>query len=308
MSFSPHGCIATRALGAAGWDGRHISLVMSFDLPTDLISVVQEKGRAGHYPGASLGDNRYEVCVTLASYTYLLRRIHRSSDNPDPVLTRCNVDYVPVSSSDFIALDAYQTKQEQDLFEILGFLIMPNECQHCILERKLSNPFLSQEGRTVTLPPCQNACSYCVGDLTRQLPRIVVRNMQRALVELFIGPESTDRLILDDTLVDALQDYPNAQDAFFDSKAKGKEPTAKSIKTALILLLVAAGIITYKVDYWSIKKLPSKGKCLKPNCKTKLFMKANTYFSQLHSTWISLTSVVLFRRSWQTALGWRCLR
>ena len=251
MSFSPHGCIATRALGAAGWDGRHISLVMSFDLPTDLISVVQEKGRAGHYPGASLGDNRYEVCVTLASYTYLLRRIHRSSDNPDPVLTRCNVDYVPVSSSDFIALDAYQTKQEQDLFEILGFLIMPNECQHCILERKLSNPFLSQEGRTVTLPPCQNACSYCVGDLTRQLPRIVVRNMQRALVELFIGPESTDRLILDDTLVDALQDYPNAQDAFFQSsKAKGK-PTAKTIKT-LVLLLVASGIVTHKVEYKEI--------------------------------------------------------
>ena len=42
--YSPTGCIATQALGAAGWDGCHISLVMSFDLLTDLISVVQEKG------------------------------------------------------------------------------------------------------------------------------------------------------------------------------------------------------------------------------------------------------------------------
>ena len=82
-----------------------MSLVMLFDLLTDLISVVQEKGRAGRYPGASQGDNRYEVCITLASYAYLLHRIHRSSDNLDPVSTRCNVDYVPVLSSDFIPLD-----------------------------------------------------------------------------------------------------------------------------------------------------------------------------------------------------------
>ena len=140
-------------MDAAGWDGRNISLVMSFDLPTDLISVVQEKGRAGHYPGTSPGDNCYEVCVTLASYTYVLRQIHCSSGNLDPVSTRCNIDYVPVSSSDFIPLDAYQTKQEQDILEVLGFFLLPNECQHCIFEQKFSNPFLSQEG-TVTLPPC----------------------------------------------------------------------------------------------------------------------------------------------------------
>jgi hypothetical protein len=40
------------------------------------------------------------VAVTLASYTYLLHRIHCSSGNLDPVSTRCNIDYVPVSSSD----------------------------------------------------------------------------------------------------------------------------------------------------------------------------------------------------------------
>jgi hypothetical protein len=116
----------------------------------------------------------------------------------------CNVDYVSVSSSDFILLNAYQAKQEQDILEVLCFFLLPNECQHCILERKLSNPFLSQEG-TVALPPCQNACSYCLDDLTRQLPRNVVQNMQHALVELFIGPESTGHLTLDDFLVmDAL--------------------------------------------------------------------------------------------------------
>ena len=115
---------------------------MSFDLPTDLISVVQEKGRAGRYPDASLGDNRYEVCVSLASYTYLLHRIHHSRGNLDPVSTRCNVDYVPVLSSDFILLDAYQAKQEQDILENLCFFLLPNECQHCILKCKISNSFL----------------------------------------------------------------------------------------------------------------------------------------------------------------------
>lgn len=90
--YSPTGCIATWALGAAGWDGCHISLVMSFDLLTDLISVVQEKGQAGRYPGASPNDNCYEVCVSLSSYTYHLRWIHRSSASLEPVSTRCNVD------------------------------------------------------------------------------------------------------------------------------------------------------------------------------------------------------------------------
>ena len=90
--YSPTGCIATQALGAAGWDGCHISLVMSFDLLTDLISVVQEKGQAGRYPGASPNDNCYEVCVSLSSYTYHLRWIHRSSASLEPVSTRCNVD------------------------------------------------------------------------------------------------------------------------------------------------------------------------------------------------------------------------
>ena len=41
-----------------------------------------------------------------------------------------------------------------------------------------------------------------------------------------------------------------AQDALFESKAKGK-PTAKTIKT-LVLLLVASGIVTHKVEYKEI--------------------------------------------------------
>ena len=52
--------------------------------------------------------------------------------------------------------------------------------------------------------------------------------------------------------------------------------------------------------------LTNLGKRLKPNCKTQLFMKANTFLLQFHSAWTSLTSVVLFRRNWQTALDWRC--
>ena len=69
--FKPIGCIATRTLGAAGWDGPNIFLVMSCDLPTDLCSAAQEKGRAGRRPaaGSSPTKNSYEVCVSLQSYT-----------------------------------------------------------------------------------------------------------------------------------------------------------------------------------------------------------------------------------------------
>jgi hypothetical protein len=68
--FKPIGCITTRALGAAGWDGRNIFLVMSCDSPTDLCSIVQEKGRASRRPGSLPTKNSYEVCVSLQSYTY----------------------------------------------------------------------------------------------------------------------------------------------------------------------------------------------------------------------------------------------
>ena len=130
--FKPIGCIATRALGAAGWDGRNIFLVMSCDLPTDLCSVVQEKGRAGRRPGSLPTENSYEVCVSLQSYTYLLRRIHLA---PADEHVATEGGYVPISSTDIVTLLEYRTQQVTDLFSVLQLFVLPQECMQCTLER-----------------------------------------------------------------------------------------------------------------------------------------------------------------------------
>jgi hypothetical protein len=114
--FKPIGCIATRALGAAGWDGRNIFLGMSCDLPTDLCSVIQEKGRAGRRSGSLPTKNSYEVCVSLQSYTYLLCRIHLA---PTDEHVATEGGYVPISSTDIVTLLEYQTQQVHDLFSVL---------------------------------------------------------------------------------------------------------------------------------------------------------------------------------------------
>ena len=78
--FDPVGCVATRSIGSTGWDGKSISHVFSMDCPTSIVDVVQEKGRADRWNGATADKCMYAVCITLTSYIYLLLRIHLPSN------------------------------------------------------------------------------------------------------------------------------------------------------------------------------------------------------------------------------------
>jgi hypothetical protein len=62
IAFDAIGCLATRSLGSTGWDGDHVWFVFSVDFPTDLCSLSQEKGRAGHWDGAGPDTDEYFVC------------------------------------------------------------------------------------------------------------------------------------------------------------------------------------------------------------------------------------------------------
>jgi hypothetical protein len=44
ITFNAIGCLATRSLGSAGWDGENVRLVFSVNFPMDLCSCTQEKG------------------------------------------------------------------------------------------------------------------------------------------------------------------------------------------------------------------------------------------------------------------------
>jgi hypothetical protein len=82
-TFDAIGCLATRSLGSAGWDGENVRLVFSVDFPTDLCSCTQEKGRAGRWRGAGPQTDEYYVCATLHSFLYLLKRIYRDEKDKD---------------------------------------------------------------------------------------------------------------------------------------------------------------------------------------------------------------------------------
>ena len=70
---------------------------------------------------------------------------------------------------------------------------------HCTLEASLANPFLPKD---TNLPPCGNACDYCIGNST--LPSIIKVNLKAALVDLLIGPNVLADATLGDGFVDAL--------------------------------------------------------------------------------------------------------
>ena len=59
--FDARGCLATRALGSAGWDNKKVRLVFSADFLDNVLAFVQERGRAGRCQGASPLTDEYIV-------------------------------------------------------------------------------------------------------------------------------------------------------------------------------------------------------------------------------------------------------
>jgi hypothetical protein len=83
IKFDCRGCLATRSLGSAGWDGDRIHLVFSVDLPSDLLSLSQEMGRAGRRLSANASTDYYYVCYSLSDYAFLLQRIYKDDKSSD---------------------------------------------------------------------------------------------------------------------------------------------------------------------------------------------------------------------------------
>jgi hypothetical protein len=241
--FKAVGCATTRALGAAGWDSDSIHLVFSSDMPTSLLSVLQEKGRAGRRADADGTQDVYHVCFDLDHYLYLVRRVCAG------LSTSNDVDLSDFSSLS-TTIDEYIALQLQDFQEVLEFFLMPGECQHSILQRKLSNPFVlaplppSDVPGVVPLPPCVTNCQFCLdGGVSPNFERFFREGVQAALIDLFFGPNRLRDPTLDgdELLAHALVNYPNAQLLFYGSKAKQKP--AKSMIKRMLLLLITARIV-----------------------------------------------------------------
>jgi hypothetical protein len=238
QTYDAIGCLATRSLGSAGWDGKSIHLVMSADFPTDICSISQEKGRTGRSPDALPVDNTYAVCGSLASYVYLLRRIHFPPSDDDKELE---------TEDKVLSIQEYRKLQMDQLLEVLEVFVLPNECLHCILERRLANPYSRVSTMHVPLDPCVDACDFCIGTYKSLFPAIVKVNLRKALLDLFIGEYAMEAPTIDKVFVDGLKSYPSAQLLIFGSKAKGC-PEPRNVKK-VILMLIAARIVTHRIVY-----------------------------------------------------------
>jgi len=237
LDYDPIGCLTTRSLGAAGWDDPRIHAVFSLDFPTDLLSISQEKGRAGRRLDASPATDKYHVSASLESVVYLLHRILRSDTT--------------ISKDDYAAFDQqlpraeYQELQLQQLHDVLDLFVLPFECQHCTLERRLANPNTPQS--LMPLEPCRVACQFCIdGGIHPRFPRIIVAGVRQALLDLFLGDAQLTMPVLDKDLVEALRSYPNAQRQFFGAPRATKPPLRADINL-LVLMLITARILTYRL-------------------------------------------------------------
>jgi hypothetical protein len=245
-SFDAIGCFATRALGSAGWDGPNVHMVFSMDFPTDILSARQEIGRCGRrVRDVSLispvaGDmDSYVMVFSLTSVKYLIQRMYLKMDKE----TTKDI----VLKDQILSLDEHRAMLWDNILELLKIFVLPVECLHASLERKLANPYESGDAANVEIEPCGNACDYCDGKYSTLFPRVVHKHVKKALVDIFTGPNSTMMPTLDKSLVLAFRNYPKASRFLFASKSKSR-PEPRTINK-LILMLLASEMITYRIHY-----------------------------------------------------------
>jgi hypothetical protein len=148
-----------------------------------------------------------------------------------------------MESEKVIPLKEYHECQIDSFLEVMELFVIPTECTHAALERRLSNPFLPKYDGPID--PCGIACFFCLKNPKSKYP-IVCRNaLRRALNRIF--QQNDGSLTMNDAFVTALQNYPEASSNIYASSSK-HPPTPKKIKMT-ILVLIATKLVTYGIVY-----------------------------------------------------------
>jgi hypothetical protein len=59
-----------------------------------------------------------------------------------------------------LSLSAHRAQLWSGIVDMMRVFIIPQECLHAALERRLANPYC---GEVVEIAPCSNLCDYCDG-------------------------------------------------------------------------------------------------------------------------------------------------
>lgn len=148
--------------------------------------------------------------------------------------------------SAYLIVSSLRAHQIRRLKQVPNVLVLPHECQQCMLERGLANnPFTNP--LSAPLLPCGNRCQFCSdGGIHPKFPRIHIAGVCAALLDLFLSERIMDNPSFDKGgIIDSLRNYPGAQMSFFGVNSKAL-PKPIDIKN-LLLMLLTAGIIKHCV-------------------------------------------------------------
>ena len=227
--FSPVVCLGTRALGSAGWDSSQIRQVLSVDIPPDVISLNQEKGRPGRYVGAGPASNKYYIFASLTSAIEMYRRIL----SPSAVKGVDNDDYRVFQR--VLHRDLHVKNLMMEFQKVLKLLVTPIQCQSVTLEQTLSNPYSDIDDN---IGPCLNACQYCIdgGTGSKLFKRVSRLGVTTVVVDILVGARQIVDPIINKDFLDAILSYPNVNKLLFKSDAQKVQRIDVS---RLILMLLA---------------------------------------------------------------------
>ena len=220
-SFNPQVLLATSGAANAGIDNSEAHGVRRFQFPPSMEDLIQEMGRAGRR--ATIDNDWCTVCVSLESFLHVLWRTLTNGD-------------MKKECKESLLLDLHVTASA---------LVMPSRCIHSFIANKASNPFLLE--RNIFPPPCNDSCSFCLGDYKEIFKPVVRNGVVSVLLDLFVGEHQTpSRAYLGSVLVKAIVKYKNANRIIFGVNSN-KAP-AKILVKKLILLLLAARILGYAIE------------------------------------------------------------
>ena len=291
--FNAIGCSITRDLGSAGWDDEYLMLAFSGDMPPNLMSISQEKGRTGR---CSLEANRlrndvYIAVFGLDDYMYLVQRVF----NPDKidVLGKRRLSELGIT------LVIHQQNQMEDLKEVLYFFLFPGMCQHVLLAKKCANPFLNEEHSHTDIPPCLNRCQYCIdkGRLPASF-ELFTRAGTVVVLSSLVRDVRVDKRVNGKKggFIKAIIDYPNCRKLIWDSDS-AKKPEQAMVKR-LLFVLVGVGILDFShiiVDVDRPATLPSISgvptPIVEPKKEVHLYVKMNETFIETNGRVIPIKSI-----------------
>jgi hypothetical protein len=182
----------------------------------------------------------YHMVFSLRSIIYLIKRMYL------PITTSADKAKDIVLVDQILSISAHRAQLWNEIVDMMRVFIVPTECLHAALERRLANPYCTEVS---DIAPCVNLCDYCGGKYKNNgfFPKIVTQNLKKALIEIFCGESNLLLPTMDDAVVTALRNYPNASRLIFGSKSKFRPPPINIQK--VILLLLAAEIITYRIHF-----------------------------------------------------------